>query len=83
MLSDRPSRRLPKRETRATCLHLGGWRGKVRAVSDTFRRTRGPASQKFTRARATGQAEKQREQFGKTWGTFNAQAAKQLRKGSA
>lgn len=52
-------------------------------MSDTFRRTRGPASKKFTRRPTTGSAEAQRKQFGQTWGAFNAAQAKQLRKGSA
>jgi len=52
----------------------------VRGVSDTFRRTRGPASKKFTRRPAKGQAHAEREQFGKAWVAFNAAQAKQLRK---
>ena len=51
-------------------------------MSDTFRRTRGPASKKFTRAPAKGAAHAERVQFGKSWGAFNAEAAKRLRKGN-
>jgi hypothetical protein len=53
---------------------------RLASVSDTFRRTRGPASKKFRRAPATGKAHAEREQFGKQWGAFNAQEAKKLRK---
>ena len=51
-------------------------------VSDTFRRTRGPASKKFYRAPAKGKAHEERVQFGKSWGAFNSEAAKKLRGGS-
>jgi hypothetical protein len=52
-------------------------------MSDMLRRTRGPASKKFTRQPSKGKAHAEREQFGKTWGAFNSAEAKKLRKGSA
>jgi hypothetical protein len=49
------------------------------AMSDTFRRTRGPATAKFKRAPASGKEQAQRKAFGKEWGAFNSAEAKKLR----
>lgn len=66
------------------CAHYTntGRGGIVGGVSDTFRRTRGPATAKFKRAPATGKEAAQRKQFGKEWGAFNSAEAKKLRKGA-
>ena len=50
-------------------------------MSEEARRTRGPAAKKYHRAPATGKAHAERVQFGKSWGAFNSEAAKRLRKG--
>lgn len=55
--------------------------GNVPGMDSQPPRTRGQATRKFTRAPSTGAAHEERVQFGKSWGQFNSQQAKKLRKG--
>lgn len=52
---------------------------KVPRVASGLKRTRGAASQKFTRRPPNEREQARREAFSREWAAYNAEAAKRLR----